>query len=253
MEKIIKLSEEKSNKDFEMLLNEDLKNRSFREGDIAEGTITKVDDKFCYLDLNLKSEAMLSREEFTLTKELHLMKPNAKIKVLIEKLDDYNGNLIVSRDGARKIISWKKMKKSFEEGKDQKGWIVQKIKGGWVCDIDGVLAFLPNSQVSLRPESNIENLMKAEQTFQILKLDDRKKSLVISRRAVLERQMNKTKDQLLSKIKVGDVVEGTVRGIVDYGVFLDLNLNGTDTIPSLLHVTDLSWSRVNKPSDLVSM
>ena len=185
MEVIKQNNKNESYKEFESLLSEDLNNRPFREGEIVEGTITRIEDKYCFISLNLKSEGAVAIEEFALTKELDLMKVGAKVKVLIEKLEDFSGNLVISREAAGKVSSWKRVEKSFHEKKEARGYIISRCKSGWVCDIGGVLAFLPNSQVDLKPLSNIDHLIKKEQVFEVVKLDKRRGNIVVCPRVLV--------------------------------------------------------------------
>jgi len=248
MEEIVKQNKSKFNKEFEKLLSEDLGNRRFKEGEITTGTVEEIGKKFVFIDLGLKSSGAIPLEEFKLTKEIDKIEVGSKIEVLLEKIENRNGEIVISREKARRAKSWKKMEKAFENKEDVKGIIISKCKGGFVVNVDSCLCFLPASQLDLRPVKNLDGIMKTQQTFECVKLDKKRGNIVLSRRAVIEKIRNKDKNKIISKLKEGDIVNGIVKSIVDWGVFVDLN--GVD---SLLHITDISWSRINKPSELLSI
>jgi small subunit ribosomal protein S1 len=238
----------KSHEEFEKLLSEDLVNRKFKEGEITTGTIEEIGKKFVFIDLGLKSSGAIPLEEFKLTKEIDKIEIGSKIEVLLERLENKHGEIVVSREKARRAKSWKKMEKSFETKEEVKGTIVSRVKGGFCVNVDSVLCFLPASQVDVRPLKNFDHLMKVPQTFECVKLDKKRGNIVLSRRAVIEKIRDKDKNKIIAKLKEGDVVQGIVKNITDWGVFIDLN--GVD---ALLHITDISWSRINKPSELLSL
>jgi len=248
MEEIVKLDKSKSHKEFENLLSEDLNSRKFREGEISTGIISKIGKKYVFVDLGLKSEGAIPIEEFKLTKEIDQIKIGAKIDVLLEKIENKYGDVVISREKARKAHSWKKMEKAFEKKEEVKGIIISKCKGGFIVDVDSCLCFLPGSQVDLRPLKNIDHLMKIPQKFECVKLDKKRGNIVVSRRAIMEKVRDHDRNKILSKIKEGDVVQGTVKNLTDWGAFVDIN--GLD---ALLHITDISWGRINKPSELLSI
>ena len=244
MEKNLEENKSKSSKEFEKLLSEDLGNRKFKEGEITTGVVSEVGKKFVFIDLGLKSEGVIPIEEFKLTKEIDKIKIGSKIDVLLEKIENVSGDVVVSRERAKRARSWKKMEKAFENKEEVKGTIISRVKGGFCVDVESCLCFLPGSQVDLKPLKNFDSIMKVPQTFEVVKLDKKRSNIVLSRRAVMEKIRDKDKDKIISKIKEGDIVQGTVKSIVDWGVFVDLN-----GIDSLLHITDVSWSRINKPSE----
>ena len=248
MEEIIKQDKGKSHKEFEKLLSEDLINRKFKEGEITSGVIEEIGKKFVFVDLGLKSSGAIPIEEFKLTKEIDKIEVGSKIEVLLEKIENKNGEVVVSREKARRAKSWKKMEKAFENKEEVTGIIISKVKGGFCVSVDSCLCFCPSSQLDIRPTKNIDHLMKIPQTFQIEKIDNRRKNIVVSRRAIIEKARNKDKNKIISKMKEGDIVTGIVKNLTDWGVFIDLN--GVD---ALLHITDISWSRINKPSELLSI
>ena len=248
MEEILKQDKSKSHKEFEKLLSEDLENRKFKEGEITTGTVEEIGKKFIFIDLGLKSSGAIPLEEFKLTKEIDKIEIGSKIDVLLEKIENKNGEIVVSREKARRAKSWKKMEKAFENKEEIKGTIISRCKGGFVVNVDSCLCFLPASQLDLRPLKNFDHLMKTPQTFECVKLDKKRGNIVLSRRAVIEKIRNKDKNKIISKLKEGDIVQGVVKNLTDWGVFIDLN--GAD---ALLHITDISWSRINKPSELLSL
>jgi len=198
--------------------------------------------------LGLKSEGAIPIEEFKLTKEIDNIKIGSKIDVLLEKIENFSGDVVISREKARKAVSWKKMEKAFENKEEVKGVIISKCKGGFIVDVESCLCFLPGSQVDLRPLKNFDHLMKVPQTFQCVKLDKKRGNIVLSRRAIIEKIRDHDRDKIISKIKEGDIVQGVVKNLTEWGAFIDLN-----GIDALLHITDISWSRINKPAELLSI
>jgi len=248
MEETIKQNKTPARKEFEKLLSEDLNDRKFTEGEVASATVSEIGKKFIFVDLGLKSEGAIPIEEFKFSKELEKIKIGEKIDVMLEKIENFRGDVVVSREKARRHYSWKKMEKAFENKDEVKGIIISRCKGGFIVDIDSCLCFLPGSQIDLKPLKNIDHLMKIPQTFECVKLDRKRGNIVVSRRAILEKRRDKDKSAMIAKIKEGDVVEGTVKHLTEWGAFIDL-----DGVDALLHITDLSWVRVNKPSELLSI
>ena len=248
MEETLKQDKSKSHKEFEKLLSEDLENRKFKEGEITTGIVEEISKKFVFIDLGLKSSGAIPLEEFKLTKEIDKIEVGSKIDVLLEKLENKNGEIVVSREKARRAKSWKRMELAFENKEEVKGIIISRCKGGFVVNVDSCLCFLPASQLDLRPLKNFDHLMKVPQNFECVKLDKKRGNIVVSRRAVIEKIRDKDKNKIIAKLKEGDIVQGIVKNLTDWGVFIDLN--GVD---ALLHITDISWSRINKPSELLSL
>jgi len=248
MEEILKQDESKSHKEFKKLLSKDLESRKFKEGEITTGTVEEIGKKFIFIDLGLKSSGAIPIEEFKLTKEMDKIEVGSKVDVLLEKIENRDGEVVVSREKARRAKSWKKMEKAFENKEEVKGIIISKCKGGFAVNVDSCLCFLPGSQVDLRPLKNFDHLMRVPQTFECVKLDKKRGNIVLSRRAIMEKIRDKGRDELISKLKEGDIVQGIVKNLTDWGVFVELN-----GIDALLHITDISWSRINKPSELLSI
>ena len=248
MEEILKQDRSKSHKEFEKLLSEDLSNRKLKEGEIITGVVSSIGEKHIFIDISAKSEGVIPIEEFKLTKEIDKIEVGSKIDVLLEKIENFSGDVVISREKARRAKTWKKMEKAFENKEDVKGIIISRCKGGFVVDVDSCLCFLPGSQVDLKPLKNFDHLMRVPLTFECVKLDKKRGNIVLSRRSILEKIRDKDKDKIISKIKEGSIVQGTVKNLTEWGVFVDLN--GVD---ALLHITDISWSRINKPSELLSI
>jgi len=248
MEEILKENKSSSHKEFEKLLSKDLGNRKLKEGEIITGTVSKIGKKFIYVDIAAKSEGAISIDEFKLAKEEVSL--GSKIDVLLERIENKYGDVVISREKARKVYSWKKMEKSFETKEPVTGNIVGRVKGGFCVDVASCLCFLPGSQVSIKPlnGSEINKMMKEPQTFEVVKMDTKRGNIVLSRRSIMERARDHDRDKIVSKLKVGDIIDGTVKALVEWGCFVDLN--GVD---SLLHITDISYSRISKPSDLLSI
>ena len=248
MEEITKLEKSKSHKEFEKLLSEDLNNRKLKEGEIITGVVSSIGQKHIFIDIAAKSEGVIPIEEFKLSKEIDKIEVGSKIEVLLEKIENFNGDVVISREKARRVKTWKKMEKAFENKEDVKGIIISRCKGGFIVDVESCLCFLPGSQVDLKPLKSFDHLMKIPQTFECVKLDKKRGNIVLSRRSILERIRDKDKDKIIKTIKEGNIVQGTVKNLTEWGVFVDLN--GVD---ALLHITDISWSRINKPSELLSI
>ena len=237
-----------SKKEFENLLEEDFKKRDLKEGNVIKATVSEIGKKHVFVDLKAKSEGIIPIEEFKMSKELENLKVGSKIEVYLERIETHKGEIIVSRERARRMDSWKKMEKAFQSQEEVEGIITNKVKGGMVVNIDSCLCFLPGSQIDTKPLRNFDHLMNVPLKFLCVKLDKFRGNIVVSRRAILEKSKNEDLKKILSKIKEGDIVEAQVKSILDWGAFL--NLNGAD---ALLHVTDLSYSRVKKTSDLLSI
>jgi small subunit ribosomal protein S1 len=248
MEEIIKQDKDTSHEEFKKLLSEDLNNRKFKEGELTTAIISEIGKKYIFVDLGLKSEGAIPIDEFKLTKELGKIKIGSKIEVLLEKIENKSGDVVVSREKARKAHAWKKMEKAFEKKEEVKGIIISRCKGGFIVDVDSCLCFLPGSQVDLRPLKNFDHLMRTPQIFECVKLDKKRGNIVLSRRAIMEKIRDHDRDKIISKIKEGDIINGTVKNLTEWGAFIDLN-----GIDALLHITDISWSRISKPAELLTI
>ena len=200
MEEILKQDRSKSHKEFEKLLSEDLNNRKLKEGEIITGVVSSIGEKHIFIDISAKSEGVIPIEEFKLTKEIDKIEVGSKIDVLLEKIENFSGDVVISREKARRAKTWKKMEKAFENKEDVKGIIISRCKGGFVVDVDSCLCFLPGSQIDLRPLKNFDHLMKVPQTFACVKLDKKRGNIVLSRRAIMEKIRNNRRAKTLFKV-----------------------------------------------------
>ena len=237
-----------STKEFENLLKEDFKKRELKEGSIIQAVVSEIGKKHVFVDLKAKSEGIIPIEEFKLSKEFKDLKIGSKIEVYLERIETFKGEIIVSREKARRMNSWKKMEKAFQTQEEVQGIITNKVKGGMVVNVDSCLCFLPGSQIDTKPPKNIDSLMNIPLKFLCVKLDKARGNIVVSRRAILEKNKNQYLDKVLKEIKEGDILEAQVRALVDWGCFLEYK--GCDM---LLHVTDIAYSRVKKPSEVLSL
>jgi len=243
------VAKKKDVQEFETLLEESFKKNSLKESTIIKAKISEIGKKFVLCEIpGSKFEGAIPVEEFKMTKEIDSLKIGSTIEVFLDRLESYKNEIVISREKARRVGSWKKMEKAFETQKEVEGIITNKVKGGFIVNIESCLCFLPGSQVDTKPIKNMDHLMNVPQKFLCVKLDKVRGNIVVSRKAILAKTRQKELEGILSKIKEGDIVDAQVKSILDWGAFLDLN--GAD---ALLHVTDLSYSRVNKPSDLLSI
>ena len=239
----------KDTKEFEALLKESFKKSSLKEGTIIKAKVSEIGRKFVLCEISgSKFEGAIPIQEFQIAKEVENLKVGSKVDIYLERIESYKGEIVVSREKARRMSSWKKMEAAFKSQEQVEGVITNRCKGGFVVNIDSCLCFLPGSQIDTRPLKNFDHLMNTPLKFLCVKLDDVRGNIVVSRRAILEKSRNESIDKILSKFKENDIINGQVKAILDWGAFLDLN--GVD---ALLHVTDMSYSRVKKPSDLLSI
>ncbi len=233
---------------FEALLEETFANEQSIEGSVLKGTIISTDGDFALVDVGLKSEGRISLKEFSRAGEESELRPGDHVEVYVERYEDRDGMIVLSRDKARREEAWNELEKAFNDSQRVDGIIFGRVKGGFTVDLSGAVAFLPGSQVDIRPVRDITPLMGQPQTFQILKMDRARGNIVVSRRAVLEESRAEERAKLMSGLKEGMVLDGVVKNITDYGAFVDLG--GVD---GLLHVTDISWKRVNHPTDALTI
>ena len=244
-----KLTSNNSQKEFEKLLQEDFKDRKLNENEIIKATITEITKNFVVVDCKAKMEGMIPIEEFRNNDELNNLKVGQTIDVFLERIESFKGEIIISRDKARRIAAWKKMEKVFETQEELTGYITGKVKGGYVCNVDGLPTFMPSSQIDIRPLKRADHLMNVPIKVIATKIDKSRGNVCTSRRAVLEKSKNAELKEVLKNLKEGDIVEDAkVKATTDWGIFLDIN--GVD---ALLHVSDLSHGRVKKPADMVSI
>ena len=236
-------------KEFKSLLDQDFKDRKLKENEIIKATVTEVAKNFIVCDLKAKQEAMIPIEEFKNDDELSKLKVGSKIDVFLERIESFKGEIIVSRDKARKMKAWKKMEKVFETQEEMTGYITGKVKGGFIATVEGLPCFMPSSQIDIKPLKRFDHLMNTPVKVIATRIDKNRGNVCVSRRAVLEKSKNAEIAEALKNIKEGDIVDDAiVKGTTDFGIFLDIN--GVD---ALCHVSDLSHGRVKKPSDLVTI
>jgi small subunit ribosomal protein S1 len=236
--------------DFAAMLDETLggaANGGF-EGRVVKGTVTAIENDKAVIDVGLKSEGRVPLREFAMPGQPHGLSVGDEVEVYVDRVENADGEAMLSRDRARREAAWDKLEAEFGEGKRVEGVIFGRVKGGFTVDLDGAVAFLPGSQVDIRPVRDVTPLMDMPQPFQILKMDRRRGNIVVSRRAVLEETRAEQRSGLIMNLKEGQIIDGVVKNITDYGAFVDLG-----GIDGLLHVTDMSYKRVNHPSEVIAI
>ncbi len=227
--------------EFEKLYDQSLK--SFKSGTLVRGRVLQVRSGVVMLDLGYKSDGIIPVEQFT-EEELKALKPGDELEVLLEAAEDSNGNLLLSREKAKKLQVWDHLNQAYQSGTPVKGKVVSVIKGGLSVDIGGVSAFLPGSQIDIKPVHNLNSLVGQVMDLKIIKMNSGRGNMVLSRRVLLEHQHNVRKEETLAALAEGQIVTGVVKNITEYGAFVDLG-----GIDGLLHITDMSWGRINHPSE----
>ena len=236
-------------KEFQNLLDQDFKDRKLKENEIIKATVTEITKNFIVVDCKAKMEGMIPIEEFKNDDELEKLKVGSQIDVFLDRIESFKGEIIISRDKARKMKAWKRMEKVYETQEEMTGYITGKVKGGFITTVEGLPCFMPSSQIDIRPLKKIDHLMNTPVKVLATRIDKNRGNVCVSRRAVLEKSKNAEISEALKNIKEGDVVEdATVKATTDWGIFLDIN-----GIDALLHVSDLSHGRVKKPADLVTI
>ena len=233
---------------FAELLNQSFQEMTSLEGSVVTGTVLSIEKDMILIDVGLKSEGRVPLREFGNNEDELKIKVGDQVEVFIERLEDANGQAILSREKARREESWVNLEKALEKQQRVNGVIFGKVKGGFTVDLEGATAFLPGSQVDIRPIKDLGVLMGTPQPFQILKMDRRRGNIVVSRRAVLEDSRAEARTELVANLEEGQVLQGVIKNITDYGAFVDLG--GVD---GLLHVTDISWKRINHPSEALQI
>jgi small subunit ribosomal protein S1 len=218
--------------------------RTIKEGEVVQGTVLGIDNEHVHVDVGFKSEGLIPLWELMADDGKVLVKPGDKVDVLIEETEDADGRIALSKEKADRLKIWDEISRAYEADEAVEGVIVARVKGGLSVDI-GVKAFLPGSQVDLRPVRNLEALMGERSQFKIIKFNKRRGNIVLSRRSLLEKERERQRRETLQTLEVGQIVDGVIKNITDYGAFIDLG-----GIDGLLHVTDMSWGRVNHPSEL---
>ncbi len=233
---------------FEDLLNESLGANNGLEGTVLKGMVIAVENDFALVDVGLKSEGRVPLKEFAAPGQKSELKKGDTVEVFLERMEDKNGEAVLSREKARREEAWIELEKAFNDTQRVTGTIFGRVKGGFTVDLQGAVAFLPGSQVDIRPVRDVTPLMGTPQPFQILKMDRSRGNIVVSRRAVLEESRAEQRSELIESLREGQVLKGVVKNITDYGAFIDLG--GVD---GLLHVTDIAWRRINHPSEALQI
>jgi small subunit ribosomal protein S1 len=233
---------------FAELLDQSFQEMTSIEGSVVTGTVLSIEKDMILIDVGLKSEGRVPIREFGNDEDEIKIKAGDNVEVFIERLEDANGQAILSREKAKREESWVNLEKALEKQQRVNGVIFGKVKGGFTVDLEGATAFLPGSQVDIRPIKDLGVLMGTPQPFQILKMDRRRGNIVVSRRAVLEDSRAEARTELVANLEEGQVLQGVIKNITDYGAFVDLG--GVD---GLLHVTDISWKRINHPSEALQI
>ena len=232
--------------DFESLLAESYSDNPASEGSVVKGRVVNIENDFAIIDVGLKTEGKIAVKEFAQPGKASELKVGDTVEVYLERIENAMGEAVLSRDKARREEAWTRLEQMSNANERVEGVIFGRVKGGFTVDLGGAVAFLPGSQVDVRPIRDVGPLMNVPQPFQILKMDRRRGNIVVSRRAIMEETRAEQRSELVQNLAEGQVVEGVVKNITDYGAFVDLG-----GIDGLLHVTDIAWKRVNHPSDVL--
>jgi small subunit ribosomal protein S1 len=234
--------------DFAALLAESFGTDSLMEGAVVKGTVVAIEKDLAVIDVGLKTEGRVPIKEFNGPGRDQDIKVGDVVEVYLERIENALGEAVLSREKARREESWVRLEESFNKNEKVTGQIFNQVKGGFTVDLDGAVAFLPRSQVDIRPVRDVTPLMHTPQPFQILKMDKRRGNIVVSRRTVLEETRAEQRSELVQSLEEGQIIEGVVKNITDYGAFVDLG-----GIDGLLHVTDIAWRRINHPTEVLSI
>lgn len=237
-----------SREDFASLLEESYRQHEAFEGSVVKGRVVAIEKDLAVIDIGLKTEGRVPIKEFHGPGREGGVKVGDEVEVYLERIENALGEAVISREKARREESWIKLEKAFERQEKVEGIIFNQVKGGFTVDLDGAIAFLPRSQVDIRPIRDVAPLMQTPQPFQILKMDRRRGNIVVSRRTVLEESRAEQRHEIVANLAEGQVIDGVVKNITDYGAFVDLG-----GIDGLLHVTDIAWRRVNHPSEVLTI
>jgi small subunit ribosomal protein S1 len=237
----------RADENFEKLFSESLNQKDFKVGDVVTGRVVEVQEDYVLVDINYKSEGLIPISEFRVVEGVRDIRIGQDVQVYIDKIENENGMIVLSKDKADMLRAWDDISRAAENEEVIEGTIIAKVKGGLSVDI-GVKAFLPGSQIDLRPVRNMDQYIGKTYKFKVIKFNKRRGNIVLSRRALLEQERESLRTQTLDAMKEGSVVRGLVKNITDYGVFIDLG--GMD---GLLHITDMSWGRIKHPSEMVNV
>src|ERR1700756_3743822 len=229
---------------FASLLEESIGAGNGLEGSVLKGVVVAIENDFALIDVGLKSEGRVQLKEFSAPGQKSEINVGDTVEVYLERMEGKNGEAVLSREKARREEAWTQLEKTFKENQRVTGVIFGRVKGGFTVDLSGAVAFLPGSQVDIRPVRDVGPLMGSPQPFQILKMDRARGNIVVPRRAVLEETRTEQRSELIQGLKEGQILDGVVKNITDYGAFVDLG--GVD---GLLHVTDIAWKRINHPAE----
>jgi small subunit ribosomal protein S1 len=241
-------TQQPTREDFAALLEESFGRADLHEGSVVKGKVVAIEKDIAVIDIGLKTEGRVPLKEFSGPGRDSSLKVGDEVEVFLDRIENALGEAVLSRDKARREESWVRLEKAFQNNEKVSGVIFNQVKGGYTVDLDGAVAFLPRSQVDIRPIRDIGPLMHNPQPFQILKMDRRRGNIVVSRRTVLEETRAGQRQELVSSLEEGQVVDGVVKNITDYGAFVDLG-----GIDGLLHVTDIAWRRVNHPTEVLAI
>ncbi|MET4897425.1 30S ribosomal protein S1 [Sphingomonadaceae bacterium jetA1] len=234
--------------DFAAMLDDMFGGADSFEGRVVHGTVTAIENDMAVIDVGLKSEGRVPLREFAAPGQKADLKVGDEVEVYVDRVENMHGEAMLSRDRARREAAWDKLELEFSKSARVEGVIFGRVKGGFTVDLNGAVAFLPGSQVDIRPVRDVTPLMDIPQPFQILKMDRKRGNIVVSRRAVLEETRAEQRSGLIQSLAEGQIIDGVVKNITDYGAFVDLG-----GIDGLLHVTDLSYKRVNHPSEMIAI
>ncbi len=234
--------------DFESLLMDSFLDNEPMEGAVVKGTVVAIEKDLAIIDVGLKTEGRIALKEFGAAGRDGTIKVGSTVEVYVDRVENAVGEAVLSREKARREESWVKLEEKYNANERVEGIIFNQVKGGFTVDLEGAVAFLPRSQVDIRPIRDIGPLMNVPQPFQILKMDKRRGNIVVSRRAILEESRAEQRSEIVQQLEEGQVVDGVVKNITDYGAFVDLG-----GIDGLLHVTDIAWRRVNHPSEVLAI
>ena len=234
--------------DFASMIEESFGDGHLQEGSVVKGTVVGIEKDVAVINVGLKTEGRVALREFSGPGRDGEIKLGDTVEVYLERVENALGEAVLSRDKARREESWGKLEKAFQNNEKVQGVIFNQVKGGFTVDLDGAVAFLPRSQVDIRPIRDVSPLMNNQQPFQILKMDRRRGNIVVSRRTVLEETRAEQRQELVQNLEEGQVIDGVVKNITDYGAFVDLG-----GIDGLLHVTDIAWRRVNHPTEVLNI
>ena len=248
MSNLTETQQDNATKEFAKLLEESFEVSQINEGKIVKGTVVSIESDIVIIDVGLKTEGRISINEFVSHDGSHNLEIGSEVDVYLERIENALGDAVLSRDKAKREENWVKLEENQKNNVIVEGLINGKVRGGFTVDINGTQAFLPGSQVDLRPIKDIRPLMNRLQSFHILKMDKKRGNIVVSRKSVLSNNNSLDKSEILKNLNEGQDVEGIVKNITDYGAFVDLG--GVD---GLLHVTDISWKRINKPSEAINI